>query len=243
MKKILFFSLLFLLWGTLFADHLDISENFFNPGTRIAVIADLDDWDILSDITMEYRGEEPLRLSFSAGAYYRLHKNLKAGLFYNLKSGQRHDDDWVWKSGSWVWEDSSSRVEQTVSGDLTPRFLLPFIPGENWVFSIKNRYSYNFYDGQQSYFLMPAVTWFYMKERNPVLNIQGGYALYFPVNFSESLLYKQGPWLDTIFHLSQDFSLEWRAEYLTTHWTVNDDIVSTNALSTSLGLLWTPEIR
>lgn len=244
MKKIIIPTLIALLISPLFADHLEIGENSLNAGSRIAMIADLGDWDILTDVNAEYRGAEPLRISFNAGTYYRVHKNLKAGIFYSLKTGQRHDEDWISNNGSWEWVDTATRLEHQVSGDLTPRFLLPFLPGKSWVFSLKNRYSYNFYDGHQSYFLMPAITWFYMKDREPVLNIQAGYAIYLPLNFSDSPLYKQGPWVDTIFHLNNDLSLEWRGEYLTTHWTVktsgSSDIVDTTALSTSLGILWTP---
>jgi len=135
-------------------------------------------------------------------------------------------------------------MESMLTADITPRFIIPFMPGDNWVFSIKNRYTYNLYNGQQSYFLLPGVSWFYLKNRAPLWNIFAGYGLYFPLNYSDSIVYKQGPWISGIHHLSSQWKLELRGQYILTNWTVVSisarDIVTSQRLSISLGILWTP---
>ena len=141
MKKTILFLCFLSALQALSADHhtaTSLEENPFNAGVRLAMLGDLGNWDILTDFTAQYRGDDPFFTSFTAGGYYRLHRNLKGGLFYTLQTGALHEEDWIRISGDqWRWEDTSDRFEHLLTADLSPRVLLPFLPGGNWTFSLK----------------------------------------------------------------------------------------------------------
>ncbi len=252
MKKSFFFLTIAVLWNlSLSADHHtagSLEESPFNTGTRLMFLGDLGKVDLTAEVLGSYRGDDPFRLSLTTGGYYRIHKNLKAGVFHTLQQGVLHDEDWEVSDGEWSWADISGRYEQVLTADLTPRFLLPGIPGRNWVFALKNRYGYNFYNEQQTYLLQPGLTWFLMKNRSPLISANGSYGFYFPLNFSESILYKQGPWVSIIYHMNPTLKLELRGSYLRTNWTVRKPdgtewekiSVETDSWEVLLGLIWTP---
>jgi hypothetical protein len=162
--------------------------------------------------------------SLTAGAYFRLLKNLKAGAFYRLQQGARHDDDWIEPSvGVWEWVDSRSRTEQVLILDLSPRFLLDFLPGRNWVFAVKNRYHYNTFNDQQSILIRPGLTYFLVRSREPVLNLSLNYGFYIPLNFGETFLYEHTPYLSALYHLNRNIKLELSAAYKTVIWSSSED--------------------
>src|SRR4030067_2621553 len=72
--------------------------------------------------------ESPYR-ALTLGSYYRVLKNLKVGAFYRLQQGARHDDDWIDLNPGWGWRNTKDRTEQILIADVTPRFLLGFLPG------------------------------------------------------------------------------------------------------------------
>ncbi|HET6486076.1 MAG TPA: hypothetical protein VFH83_06630, partial [Spirochaetia bacterium] len=70
--------------------------------------------------------------SVTVGGYYRVIPNLKLGAFYRLQAGARHDDDWIQTGPNpddWGWQDTTSRWENVLMLDASPRFLLSFLPG------------------------------------------------------------------------------------------------------------------
>lgn len=168
------------------------------------------DVELLADYSGSFR-ERPLRFQsqqLSLGGYYRLHRNVKAGLFYQLHSGQRHDDDWISAGdGEWVWEDTHTRYEQVLAADVSPRFLLEFLPGRNWVFMQKLRYSYNLYNNHQTLLVRPGLTYFHMVEREPVVHIGLQYAVYGSLNFGAGPVYRHGPYINALYHLSEHVQL------------------------------------
>lgn len=222
MKKII--VILLLISATLYGDHhipefsFQADESLF-IGTRSTIIYNLDDWDLLLNfqgkINLALRGNENLNLGF----YYRFLKNLKAGLFYSLEIGARHDDDWINLNGEWLWVNSSTRAEHSLMADISPRFLLSFLPGRNWVINFKTRYFYNFYNNHQKIYLNPELSYFWLINRQPVLNTSLAYGLYFPLNFSEALIYKQGPYLNILYHLNDILKLEFQSDLSLTSWT------------------------
>jgi hypothetical protein len=146
--------------------------------------------------------------SFTLGGYYRVIRNLKLGAFYRLQAGARHDDDWIESGTTWIWADTSSRWEHVFMVDATPRVLLDMLPGRDWVFSAKARYEYNATNGLQSLLLRPGLTWFWIRDREPVVNVSAQYAAYLPLNFGRSLWYQHGPYLDLLYHVSRNLQID-----------------------------------
>jgi hypothetical protein len=159
--------------------------------------------------------------SLTLGGYYRLLPNLKVGAFYRQQVGARHDNDWVptgppqW---SWLWQDATGRLENLLLLDVSPRFQLDFLPGRNWVIMLKGRYLYNFTNGAQSILARPELTYFWLIDREPFLNISLSYDLYFPLNFGQTLIYQQYPYLDFIYHLTPNVMLELGGAFKSTAW-------------------------
>ena len=187
--------------------------------------------------------------ALTLGGYYRLHRNLKLGAFYRLQWGALHNDDWLGTPAVpdwlWEWRDTSERLEQVLILDASPRFLLPFLPGRDWVLQVKSRYLLNFWNLQHSLQLRPELTWFWIVDRRPVLNLSLAYGLYFPLNFGETLIYEHGPYLAALYHVSPAVQLELSASYPVRIWTTSPDAVtagtpyqaSVGGLVVGLGLL------
>ncbi|UCF98884.1 MAG: hypothetical protein JSV89_04925 [Spirochaetaceae bacterium] len=173
----------------------------------------------LEDANTEFRYR-----SLTAGAYLRLHKNLKAGAFYRIQQGARHDDDWIEPTlDIWEWVDSRSRTEQVLILDASPRFQLEFLPGRNWVFAVKNRYQYNTYNDQHSLMVRPGLTYFLLRNRDPLFNFSFNYGLYIPLNFGETLFYEHEPYLSVLYHLNRNVKLELTGAYKTVIWSSSAD--------------------
>ena len=209
------------------ADHIPVaSDGFLELESRTSLLMDLGRFDPLvelegrfEDTDLEFRYR-----SLTAGAYFRLLKNLKAGAFYRLQQGARHDDDWIEPSpGVWEWVDSRDRTEQVLILDVSPRFLLDFLPGKNWVFAVKNRYQYNIYNGQHSLLVRPGLTYFLLRNREPLLNFSLNYGLYIPLNFGETFLYEHEPYLSVLYHLNRNVKLELSGTYKTVIWSSSED--------------------
>ena len=208
------------------AEHTPSSSGLVELRSRTALLMDLGRFDPLievegrfEDADLEFRYR-----SLTAGTYFRVLKNLKAGAFYRIQQGARHDDDWIEPSvGVWEWVDSRARTEQVLILDLSPRFLFDFLPGRNWVFAVKNRYLYNTYNGQQSVLVRPGLTYFLMRSREPVLNLSFNYGFYIPVNFGDTFLYEHVPYLSALYHLNRNVKLELTAAYTTVIWSSSED--------------------
>jgi len=193
---------------------------------RTSLLMDLGRFDPLvelegrfEDTNLEFRYR-----SLTAGAYIRLLKNLKAGAFYRIQQGARHDDDWIEpQTDVWEWVDSRSRTEQILILDVSPRFLFDFLPGRNWVFAVKTRYRYNTFNAQHSLLVRPGLTYFLMRSREPVLNLSFNYGFYIPLNFGETFLYEHEPYLSVLYHLNRNVKLELTGAYKTVIWSTSDD--------------------
>jgi hypothetical protein len=209
------------------ADHIPVaSGGFIEIESRTSLLMDLGRVDPLvelegrfEDTNLEFRYR-----SLTAGAYIRLLKNLKAGAFYRIQQGARHDDDWIEPSTDvWEWVDSRNRTEQVLILDVSPRFLFDFLPGRNWVFSVKNRYQYNAFNGHHSLLVRPGLTYFLLRSREPVLNLSLSYGLYIPLNFGEPFLYQHEPYLSVLYHLNRNIKLELTGAYKTVIWSSSED--------------------
>lgn len=148
------------------------------------------------------------------GGYYRIHPNVKVGAFYRLQFGARHDDDWIDTGSEWIWRNTMARPEHVVVLDVTPRALLPFLPGESWVFAIKTRYEVTMYQQDttfyalQSLMVRPGLTYFYVQDREPVFNVSLQYGTYWSINFGEVPWYSHGPYLNFLYHLAPGLQID-----------------------------------
>ena len=70
------------------------------------------------------------------GAYYRLFQNHKVGAFYGRATLFAMTQDWASVNGTWAWNNTNSRGEDLIIGDVTPLTALEF-PGKNWVGEFK----------------------------------------------------------------------------------------------------------
>ncbi|MDA3939191.1 MAG: hypothetical protein PF693_07770 [Spirochaetia bacterium] len=62
-----------------------------------------------------------------------------------------------------------------------------------------------------------------MIDRKPVWNTSLAYSFYIPLNFSETLLYEHGPYINFIYHLNDLVKLEARANFHFRNWTTGED--------------------
>jgi hypothetical protein len=172
------------------------------------------------DVPIEFR-----YIHLMLGSYYRLSRHVKAGAFYQYQRGARHDDDWVQVESGWNWADTKDRGESVLILDVTPRFLMPFMPGENWLFMFKTRYLYNTYNSQQTLKLRPGISYFLMPARDPLLNFTFNWEFYLALNYSNSVLYSQWPYLEVLYHLSPVVKLSGSIGYRITNWSTSQDVI------------------
>ena len=238
MKRTLCVSLLVLLSaaGALAQHAPGDGAPYVDPGVDLLgharLFLDFGDLDTMFEYVGRYDADQrlydnqssSLYNSVTAGAYYRILPNLKAGLFYRMQLGARHDNDWVDSGTGWVWLDTSGRLEHVLIADLTPRFLLPFLPGASWVISAKTRYEVTIYNDEgttvnlQSLFVRPGLTWFLIRDREPVLNVSAQYGIYVPVNFSENVWYQHGPYVNVLYHVIPGLSVDLGVSYQSVYW-------------------------
>jgi len=169
------------------------------------------------DVDREFRYQ-----SVTLGGYYRLLPNLKAGAFYRLQFNVRHDNDWVADGADWLWTDAAGRAEHVAMVDLTPRFLLP---GGPVVVSSKFRYEFNFTNLEQSLLVRPGLTYFWVRDREPVLNVSAQYATYLSLNFGAVGWYKHGPYLNLLYHVSPNILLDVSASTQSIYWSESEDFL------------------
>jgi hypothetical protein len=179
-------------------------------GARVLLLPDLGRLDPYLELQSETPGESGFLgySSLTAGAYYRLHPNLKAGLFYRVQLGALHNEDWINGGSGWVWADTSGRPESVLIADLTPRFLLEFLPGNGWVVSLKNRYEYNLYNGNQSLYIRPGLTYNHFAQRQVVYAVGLHYASGLGLNFGDNLFYSHQVYVDGLYHLTDALKLQ-----------------------------------
>ena len=204
-----------------------ISASAFEIHTHGRFFYAMDDFSGLVEYVGRFEDEklEFRYQSLTLGGYFRPHPNLKIGAFYRLKLDVRHDNDWIEDGPDWLWAETSGREEHAALIDVTPRFLLPFLPGGNWVGSIKSRYEYNFTSSQQTLLIRPGITYFWIRDREPVLNITAQYATYLSLNFGAVPWYRHGPYLSVLYHLSPNILFDVGISRLWIYWSESEQFL------------------
>lgn len=246
-------ALLVLIPSAILADNnvpSEVEESSAEFEFRAVIAPDTGRIDPLVEISTAFQPDsKPLGLSsLTAGAYFRIIDNLKLGAFYRMQLGARHDDDWVSDgAGGWSWADSVNRLEHLLIADATPRALLPFLPGKDWVGSLKARYIYNFYNDQQTLYLRPGLTYVHMVRRSPVFNLTLAYAAGMGINFSSGV-YSHDLYANGLYHLSDGVKLELRVGWNRTAWETSADGIeagldyrfSPDLFRAGAGIIFTP---
>jgi hypothetical protein len=223
--------------------------------SRAQLVANIGSWDILAELMGKLHDtDSPLKSyeSVTVGGYYRVIPNLKVGALARLQAGTRHDDDVIADAvpaSQFDWNDSSSRIEGVLMLDVTPRFQLSFLPGANWILMLKGRYLYNTWNGQMSIMARPELTWFWIRDRDPFINVAVSYEMYFPLNFGSTLIYQSYPYLTVLWHATPELGIELAGAYKTTVWSTSASwqtalwspySTPVNSWAFSLGVVYTP---
>jgi hypothetical protein len=237
------------------AQHLPVfPQGVVELQSRAQLVANSGRWDILAELVGKvHELDSPLRSfeSVTLGGYYRVVPNLKVGALARLQAGARHDEDLLADTGTnnLAWADASSRLEGVLMLDASPRIQLDFLPGGNWVLMLKGRYLYNTWNGQMSIMARPELTWFWIQDRDPFLNISLSYELYFPLNFGSTPIYQSYPYLTLLWHATPEVGIELAGAYKTTVWSTSTSWVAAgwgtysapeNSWAFSLGVVYTP---
>jgi len=238
------------------AQHVPIfPQGAIELQSRAQLVANIGSWDVLAELMGKLHDtDSPLQSyeSVTVGGYYRGIPNLKVGALARLQAGARHDDDVIANVGTNQWErnDTSSRLESVLMLDVSPRFKLDFLPGTNWVLMLKSRYLYNTWNGQMSIMARPELTWFWIRDRDPFINVALSYELYFPLNFGSTLIYQSYPYLTVLWHATPELGIELAGAYKTTVWSTSaswgalpgwsPSSTPVNSWAFSLGVVSTP---
>jgi hypothetical protein len=230
MKSRVFLALFLASSAAALAQHIPtFKQDLLDLQGRTQLIADFGSFDVLAEVLGQYRVDEnALGLhAVTLGGYYRALANLKIGAFYRLQAGARHDASVVEdaaRPAGWGWADTSSLPESILMLDASPRFLLPFLPGGNWVLMLKGRFIYSTYENEMSILARPELTWFWMLDRLPLLNVSVSYEMYFPLNFGSTLIYQSYPWLSLLWHVTPDWGIELAGAYKRTIWSTSPNL-------------------
>jgi hypothetical protein len=224
--------------------------------SRAQLVAATGSWDVLAELSgMLYSPSAPLSTfeSVTVGGYYRVIPNLKVGVLARLQAGARHDDDVIAvnppTTTDWVWNDTSQRLEGVLMADVSPRFQLGFLPTGNWVLLLKNRFEYNTWNGQMSFMTRPELTWFWIRDRDPFVNLSLSWEIYFPLNFGSTVVYQDYPYLTALWHATPEVGIEIAGAYKTTVWSTSNTwgpagwgtyTVPQQSWVLSLGVVYTP---
>jgi hypothetical protein len=181
-----------------------------------------------------------------AGSYYNILNSLMLGGFYRYAQGERHRNDWTGtKAGTaiwdWFWLNTNNRAEHAAIGDITWRHRLDFLPGENWVFELKNRAIYTWYSdaryarveswgphsetvAETKFVVRPGLQYFWLKGDQPFMTFYAQYEAHFALNFGTRRLVESWAYLGFLYHLSPEVALGLNAAYAQWWWSESDTV-------------------
>jgi hypothetical protein len=122
--------------------------------------------------------------TFEVGGKYRFLKNLKVGAYYS-----RHLVD---------GNDANVGILE-----LSPRFLLNFLPGERWVSELRVRYVKNFTRSETTLQVRPGLTYFWFKNGAPFINLFTQYESYRSLDYGAKATYAHWFYLGGLYHFSK----------------------------------------
>ena len=184
------------------------------------------------------------------GSYFNIFNNLMVGGFYRYAQGERHRNDWIgsgWgpngtSSGwDWFWLNTNNRPEQAAIGDITWRQDLKFLPGENWVFELKNRFHYTWYSddryanrdnwgahstnvAETKYVVRPGLQYFWLDGDKPFMTFFLQYEAHFAINFGTRSLVEQWGYFGFFYHVTEEVALGFNIARAQWWWSESDSV-------------------
>jgi hypothetical protein len=203
-----FLVLYFLLPSIVFASHVapkDTDSSLAQEGI-IRFFYKTEQFSNLIEYKQQTEIDSKKESNLTIGSRYRLDRNFKIGTFISRRQGLRHDDDWVLNSSNvWAWINTNNRAENVAILELSPRFLMPFLPGQKWVFEFRIRGERNLENDQNTLKLKPALTYFWFHEGAPLMNFFLQYEAYLPLNYGTETLYQTWIYTGFSFHWTKRF--------------------------------------
>jgi len=144
--------------------------------------------------------------ALTLGTRYRAFKNLKLGLFFSQRYGIWHDRDWIKKS-KWIWRENDSRGEFNSILELSPRAMLDFIPGKNWIFEGRVRWEHNFHEQHDTIIVRPGLSYFWFLKGEPFMNFFAQYEIHHPLNYGNASIRENWAYFGILKHINPHFSV------------------------------------
>lgn len=167
------------------------------------------------------------------GSYYNIFNYLMVGGFYRYGQGERHRNDWVgsgWAPAAassvwdWFWLDTNNRPEHSAIADITLRQKIPFLPGDGWVFELKNRAIYTWYTdsryasrdnwGQSTaniaetkYVVRPGIQYFWLDGDRPFLTFFLQYEAHSALGFGTRSLVESWGYLGFLYNVTENMAV------------------------------------
>ncbi|MBC7458601.1 MAG: hypothetical protein H7235_10000 [Bdellovibrionaceae bacterium] len=228
------------------ANHIPLDKS---SGTDYELVSRLfyiqKDWSLLGEFTGINQFENQNFRSLTLGAYYRFHPNLRMGLFYKRQLGFRHNEDWITDPIlDWKWQNTNARGEDLAIFDVSPKFLIPFFPGDAWSLELKTRIEYNSFNQNQNLRFRPMLTYYWIREDKPFINffIEQEQAL--PLNYGQGKVNELWNYVGALYNQSEQFQFGVNVSQKTMTWVNTDDFqkslgstYSTANTGTTVGLL------
>lgn len=176
-------------------------------------------WTHLAEISAANQFEDQNYRAVLLGSYFRFHENIRAGLFYKRQYGFRHNSDWVEDPiVAWKWKNTNDRGEDLAIVDLSPRFLLSFLPGTNWTLDLKTRFEYNVYNGNQNLRLIPTLTYYWIRKDRPFLNFYVQHEQTLPLSHESVTSGEEWLYFGLLYHLNPTWQVGLSASKKTMSW-------------------------
>jgi hypothetical protein len=129
----------------------------------------------------------------------KVSKHVQYGIEGDVKSGIRHDDDWIIPNGTWEWEDESS-TEFGTTLFLKFKKGLYFLPGTNWIGEINLKTHNNWTETLLTLKPEATLTYVHFANGKPLYNIYTKLQYYIPLNYSTEDIYQKWLYLGTMLH-------------------------------------------
>lgn len=169
------------------------------------------------------RYKEHKSSSLEFGAYYKMTKAQKIGVFIGEFNGKRHSDDWIVNNGDWHWKDTGERVERFMKLVYIGKYR--FSKLDPTLYILKTSYIVNDYNANNTVVLEPGFHYFQLESSVPIWSLKTSIPLYFSVNYDSKDLYKKGLYVSLLKHLDKNFAIGLNFKHLTESWVESTDFL------------------